>query len=248
MGANRLEKFTTQIINRQTINEADYNPRRISDASAKKLRKFLRDHGLWQPLIVNKQTMTLVSGHQRLAAMDTLLRKPDYDLTVALVDVDEETEIKGNVFMNNPSAQGEWDIAKLESLADIIPDLSFENDFGFDASEVTIMFGEDRTEAAKKAEEKTETQEEVQEMGEVSDYRDIKKKTRDEHKEAKSAGVGVGAHVEDIDYSVTVVFPNNHEKHRFMRAIRKPERETHIKHTILHDIENHIYKISEVSE
>lgn len=245
MGANRLEKFETQIINRQTINEADYNPRKISESAAKKLRGFLRDHGLWSPLVVNKRTMTLVSGHQRLCAMDILLRKPDYDITVAMVDVDEADEVKGNVFFNNPSAMGEWDVAKLEGLSEMVPDIDFVKDFGFDESEVSIMFGDDFIKT-KENPIGVNSDDDTPEH-DTQHYRDIKKKIRDEHRQGKEAGVGKGAHVEDIDYSVTVVFPNNHEKRRFMRSIRKEESGKYIKSSTLVDIYNREYNIVELA-
>jgi hypothetical protein len=240
MGANRLEKFDTQIVNRQTIQEADYNPRKIDEKSAKKLRGFLRENGLWSPLVVNRQTMTLVSGHQRLAAMDALLRKPDYDLTVALIDVDEATEIKGNVFMNNPSAQGEWDIWKLEGLKDILPDLDYESDLGFDTSEISVMFGDSFLQSDAGQEEKQDVEQGIESPQE---YRDIKKRTRDQEREDNESGVGERAKIESTDFSVTFIFPNNHEKHKFMRSIRKPEQETHLKSSVLVDLNRKVYDI-----
>jgi ParB-like chromosome segregation protein Spo0J len=105
MGANKLEAFTIEVVNRKDIHGADYNPRKITESAKKKLRKFLKENGLWEPLILNKRTMTLVSGHQRLSIMDSLLRKDDYDLTMSIIDVDEKLEVSGNVFMNITSRQ-----------------------------------------------------------------------------------------------------------------------------------------------
>jgi ParB-like chromosome segregation protein Spo0J len=226
MAANRLEAFETVVINRAEINKADYNPRKISADAEKKLRRFLRENGLWSPLVVNRQTMTLVSGHQRLNAMDMVLRKEDYDLTVAMVDVDEETEIKGNVFLNNPSAQGEWDIMALGSLRDIVPDLDYVKDLGFDFSEVSVMFGDGFLPKKEEGEES--------EGITVEEARELKKQQRDKAREQNSDDGSY--HAESADYTVTIVFPNNREKREFMKKIRKPETEKHIKHTVLHDI------------
>lgn len=254
MGANRLEKYETVVINRRDLNQADYNPRKISETAAKKLRKFLRDHGLWSPLVVNKQTMTLVSGHQRLSAMDAILRKDDYDLTVSMVDVDEATEIKGNVFLNNPSAQGEWDVFKLESLRDIVPDLDYIGDLGFDESDVSVMLGDDflspMTDPFEQAEQNAESniqaatdasQPNQPQQGEAGadqltaeGAREIKARMREQARE--QTGSDGSYHAESADYTVTIVFPNNREKREFMKKIRKPEKEKHIKHTVLHDI------------
>jgi hypothetical protein len=57
MGANELEKFTIEVINRKDIHGADYNPRIITEAAKKKLRKFLKENGLWSPLVLNKRTI-----------------------------------------------------------------------------------------------------------------------------------------------------------------------------------------------
>jgi len=115
MGANKLESFTAETVNRRDIRGADYNPRKISEAAKKKLRKKMREWGAVQPIVVNRRTMTIVGGHQRIDAMDSILRKDDYELTVAMIDVDEKQEAAINVFLNNPSAQGEWDTFALQN-------------------------------------------------------------------------------------------------------------------------------------
>ena len=61
-------------IPRNEIKEADYNPRIIDEDNLKKLTKDIREHGLVTPLVWNKRTGVLVSGHQRLAAMDKIHR------------------------------------------------------------------------------------------------------------------------------------------------------------------------------
>ena len=236
MGANKLEAFTIEIINRKDIHGADYNPRKITEAARKKLRKFLKDNGLWEPLVLNKRTMTLVSGHQRLSIMDSLLRKDDYDLTMSVVDVDEKTEVSGNVFMNNQSAMGEWDIFALQDIKDIFPDIDYKIDMGFDESDITILFGRQEEE-----EKLLEEQEAAQEFT-ADTFRETKKQMREKAKAENQEGGSYN--LADSDYAITIVFPNNHEKHEFMRKIRKPEKETYLKSSILLDIYNHVYDIS----
>jgi hypothetical protein len=226
MAANRLEAFEVEVVNRADIREADYNPRKISEGAAKKLRKFLRTNGLWSPLVVNRRSMTLVSGHQRLAAMDTVIRKQDYELTVAMVDVDEKTEVAGNVFMNNPSAQGEWDVFALSSLKDIVPEIDYVADLGFDESDVSVLLGDDFLSPV--------FDDDPQETVSVEHAREIKKKQRDNARDQTNEDGSY--HAESADYTVTVVFPNNREKREFMRKVHKPETEKHIKHTVLIDI------------
>ena len=100
MGANKLENFTIEKINRNEIHGADYNPRKITESARKKLKQGMKKWGAVQPIIVNKRTMTIVGGHQRIDAMDQILRKNDYELSVAMIDVDEKDEVSLNVFLN----------------------------------------------------------------------------------------------------------------------------------------------------
>lgn len=240
MGANRLEAFDTKVVKRNEIHEADYNPRTISDAAAKKIKRFMTKHGSWSPLVVNKQTMILVSGHQRIAAMDAILKKPDYKLTVAIVDVDEETEVKGNVFFNNPSAQGEWDTLKLEGLHEIFPEIDYMKDFGFDESEVSIMF-----DTLSKEIEQERVEKEKPPQFTADQFREQKKEMREKAK-AQNAETG-SYHIDENDYAVTVVFPNNYEKQKFMKKIKKSGDEKFLKSNIFMDIFTHKFELSDVS-
>lgn len=124
-------------IPRSQIKRADYNPRIIDEESLKKLTKDIREHGLVTPLVWNKRTGVLVSGHQRLAAMDKIHRKKDYEVPVAVIDVDEKEEKQLNVQMNNPSLQGSWDLGALADLRD--DGISFE-DMGFDKGDIDFMY------------------------------------------------------------------------------------------------------------
>jgi hypothetical protein len=236
MGANKLEAFTIETINRKDIHGADYNPRKITESAKKKLRKFLKENGLWQPLVINRRTMTLVSGHQRLSIMDSLLRKDDYDLTMSVVDVDEKLEVSGNVFMNNQSAMGEWDVFALQDIKELFPEINYEDDMGFDESDINVLFGK-----------MEEEQKLIEESAAVEEYtpdtfRDIKKKSRDKAKLENQNGDSYN--LAESDYAIQIVFPNNHEKHEFMKKIRKPEKDTYLKSSILLDIYNHVYDIS----
>ena len=103
----------------------------------KKLTKAIREHGLVTPLVWNKRTGVLVSGHQRLTAADKIYRKKDYDVPVAIIDVDEKTEKELNVQLNNPSMQGSWDLGALADLRD--DGISFE-DMGFNPADIDFMF------------------------------------------------------------------------------------------------------------
>ena len=40
--------------------------------------------------------------------MDSILKKDNYELTVAVVEMDPEDEVKANIVLNNPAVMGEW--------------------------------------------------------------------------------------------------------------------------------------------
>lgn len=78
-----------------------------------------------------------MGGHQRQACLDALEGSPDYYVDVAEVDMDEATERQQNVFLNNRSAQGAWDLSLLNDL------LKFDGldiaGMGFEALELQVM-------------------------------------------------------------------------------------------------------------
>lgn len=123
MAISKFQTFTPKTINRQQIQNAPYNPRKIGDKEAKALRLSIKTHGLVETLVWNIRTGNLVSGHQRLAQIDFLEKKTDYDLTVAQIDVDLKREKELNLALNNPNLQGEYDfdaVAKLMEGLDLV--------------------------------------------------------------------------------------------------------------------------------
>ena len=97
---------------------AAYNPRVTlteKDFEYQALRASIDEFGLVVPLIVNRQTGTLVSGHQRLNVM---LAKGVEETEVVIVDMEPEKEMALCIAMNKIT--GEWDYGKL---ADIMEEL-----------------------------------------------------------------------------------------------------------------------------
>jgi len=134
-----FEKYEMVEINRQQIKNAPYNPRMISDLAKKKLKANLKAVGLLQPIVWNKRTGNIVSGHQRIDVLDSLEKTFDYTIKVACVDLDEKTEKEQNIFMNNPDAQGEFEAEGLEKM---MKDSTLSLDaMGFDAADVYKFFG-----------------------------------------------------------------------------------------------------------
>lgn len=136
---SKYQTFQMQTVNRSQLKRADYNPRWIDEENRKKLKKGIKKHGLVEPLIWNKRTGNLVSGHQRLSILDELEKSDNYELEVAVVDISEEEEKQLNVQLNNTSMQGDFD---LDMLGDLLAEGggAFE-DFGFSEFDIEMMSG-----------------------------------------------------------------------------------------------------------
>lgn len=152
-----------QTINRQDIKGAPYNPRIIDADAKKRLKEGLKKHGLVQPVVMNKRTGNLVGGHQRLTQLDSLMKSKDYELDVAVIDVDEREEAEINIQLNNPSMGGDWDFDKLADIAGEF-ELTFD-DMGFSELDIDLMFdADDRFSNMMEPEPVHETKEKLEEM------------------------------------------------------------------------------------
>jgi hypothetical protein len=138
---HKLQAFVMERWPRERINAAVYNPRMITENARKKLDKRISTMGLVMPLVVNRRTRNLVAGHQRLDILDKKARGKEYELDLAVIDVDERTEKELNVFLNNPGGMGEWDLDKLAAL-NLDEAISFD-EMGFDKYDVDMLFDGD---------------------------------------------------------------------------------------------------------
>ena len=141
LGAQRsqFEKYEIEEIHREALKNAPYNPRTISAKAKKALKTNLEKVGLLAPIIWNRRTGNIVSGHQRIAALDALEKSYDYLVKVAVVDLDEKTEKEQNIFMNNPEVMGSFD---LEGLEDMLKNQGLElESTGFDGGDIMNFFG-----------------------------------------------------------------------------------------------------------
>ena len=132
---SEFQKFETVTMRRTDLKGASYNPRKIDEAAKKKLRNNLKRVGLLQPIVMNKRTGNIVSGHQRIAVMDSLERTQNYLLDVAVVDLDEKTEKEQVIFFNNEFAMGSFDIPLLDEL---VKEINIEN-AGFEVADLTVL-------------------------------------------------------------------------------------------------------------
>ena len=144
MAKNEIERFEVVTVKRSQIKLAEYNPRYIDDGAKKRLKKGMKKLGLLTPLIWNRKTGVLVSGHQRLAIIDEMKKYPekgDYEIDVAAVDLTEAEEREANVAINNQSMMGDFDFDALRELANF--DGVDIDAFGFAESDLDLLFGAD---------------------------------------------------------------------------------------------------------
>ena len=111
-----------EVIQLNKINPAKYNPRIITKDEFDGLKESLTTFGQQENLIVNKD-MTLISGHQRLQAMNALGWT---EATCNVVDLNNHEEKKLNVLMNSQAISGKWDDLKL---AEILEELKLDDNY-----------------------------------------------------------------------------------------------------------------------
>lgn len=134
------QAFEIRRVHRSQLLGAPYNPRAIREANRDRLKENLKRVGLTHPLTWNETTGNLLAGHQRLSILDGLELTADYTLDVAVVHLDEKAEKSQNVFENNTTGQGHWDLDKMGLLVKDGLDLDAA---GLDVGEVTEIFGID---------------------------------------------------------------------------------------------------------
>jgi hypothetical protein len=207
----KYQSYDTEVISRDMIKNAPYNPRIMDKKAKERLRKNIAKHGLVAALTWNKRTGNLVGGHQRLEQLDALEKSKDYDLTVCVVDVDEREEAALNVQLNNPSMQGEWDFDKLAMMSEEF-DLDLSEDLGFTETDIDLMFdGDDRFSQLFETQEKEDARASVEKIKETRDA------NRQKLKEMNS-----------INWFTVIVFENEADRDAFMKEISIPKHEQYI--------------------
>ena len=137
---NKQAKLTTEFFKINDLIPADYNPRKDlskSDIEYQKIRKSIEEFDYVEPLIFNKRTNTLISGHQRLKVLKDL-KYDNVEVTVVNLDLKKEKAL--NLAMNK--IHGDWDD---EKLINIIEDLKLNENFnieitGFNDNEINALY------------------------------------------------------------------------------------------------------------
>lgn len=209
-GISKYQNFKTATVHRSQLKNAAYNPRVMDKGAMKRLKEGLRKHGLVQPIIWNKRTGNIVGGHQRVKQLDALEHSENYELTVAVIDVDEREEAEINVQLNNTSMQGEWDLDMLADLA-VEYDLSFD-DMGFSDTDVDIIFdGDDR----------------FTELFDTDEAQTVKGKLKS-IKEDRSQMNQRLSEENGINWYAVVIFGSEEEREAFFKRIHVPVYEQYI--------------------
>lgn len=122
----------------EDMNRATYNPRvdlQPDDVEYQSIKLSLEAHGLVQPIVWNKRTNTVVSGHQRLTVLEA---QGVEEVDVSVVDMDDISEKELNVALNK--VEGEWDDQKLSELLEELGDEADET--GFTDAEIETLRGQ----------------------------------------------------------------------------------------------------------
>lgn len=116
---------------------AVYNPRialEPGDEEYELLKGSLETFGYVVPIVWNERTGRVVGGHQRLTVLQAAGEK---EVTVSVVDIDEEQEKKLNIALNK--IEGEWDNEALRELIQELDELGVAEATGFDRHSIDFM-------------------------------------------------------------------------------------------------------------
>lgn len=120
------------------MNRAAYNPRidlQPGDEEYESIRHSLEKFSLVQPIVWNKRTNTVVSGHQRLTVLE---RMGVQTVDVSVVDMDAVKEKELNIALNK--IEGTWDDRKLSAVLVELGENAGET--GFTMPEINALRGE----------------------------------------------------------------------------------------------------------
>lgn len=126
----------TKTVKLSRLNIADYNPRQDlqpGDSRYENIKKSVDKFGLVVPIIVNRNGMRIISGHQRYKILKA---QGVTETEVIIVELDEEKEKLLNLALNK--IRGQWDMTKLSELLNEFDEeqLSFT---GFSAEEIEAL-------------------------------------------------------------------------------------------------------------
>lgn len=106
------------------LNPVAYNPRKISPEKFEALKENIRTEGFLEPVIVQKEGLNIIGGHQRVRAVKDISVEAGCappDLPCIVLDIDDRRAKKLNIKLNN--LKGDFEAKMLgELLVDIFKD------------------------------------------------------------------------------------------------------------------------------
>lgn len=216
------QRGTVMKISREMVVDDDINPRTISEDNMRRLKFSIEKNGLVGHLVWNKATGHIVGGHQRLAALDSLMHTKKYELDVLMVDIPLKDEVRLNVALNNQDSQGEFDFDMLANLAEEFK-LSPSEDFGFSPELVEINFPEFSVTPEEVAEEHQRTASE----DDIALMKERKKAVREKNKEFRQEYGDYNGEPKGV---LTIVFDRESAKKQWFldRGIDEPPNVMHV--------------------
>jgi len=105
-----------ELVHPGELKAAEDNPRRISSKALRCLARLMDQHGFVDPVIARREDKLVIGGHQRLRA-NQLRKNPDALVPCIFLDGVSDARAKAlNIGLNNPAAQGRYDVADLGRL------------------------------------------------------------------------------------------------------------------------------------
>lgn len=134
-----MTDISYEVWDAETINPVAWNPRVAltpDDPQWHQIAQSIDAFGLVVPLVVNRRTGNLLSGHQRYAV---LTHAGETEIPVTVVDIDADDEKALNLAMN--AARGLWDDEALSGMLDYLADAGLAHLTGFSSQELAQITG-----------------------------------------------------------------------------------------------------------
>lgn len=138
-----FEVHVPSLIKVADLNPAAYNPRKIAPEKYEALKKNIIDEGFLEAIVVQKDGLRIIGGHQRARAVKELSIEAGVvppEVPCIVLDIDDRRAKKLNIKLNN--IQGEFEARMLgELLVDIFDEVQIDEsealDLGFALQEAT---------------------------------------------------------------------------------------------------------------
>tara|TARA_R110002020_G_scaffold164573_1_gene351381 strand:- start:21911 stop:22414 length:504 start_codon:yes stop_codon:yes gene_type:complete len=123
-------------INIFKLRPATYNPRQITKKQYNDLKDSIVKFGIVDPIIINKNNMTVIGGHQRLQVCKELKHT---EIDCVVLDLSQEEEKELNIRLNKSGGSWNMDILANEFEINELKDWGFKDvDFGFNIDKIDI--------------------------------------------------------------------------------------------------------------